>query len=250
MVRLYRSGLTLQQIGDAFQLTRERVRQLIKRYGITGKDGGVHTLACRNAEARRAAQHARRDARALMYYGCTYDELIRLNSGIAPRVVSSAAGKFRQQKNNALTRKVAWAITFPQWMAIWAESGHWNERARRRDGYVMGRKGDTGPYAMGNVYITTMAGNVSDYQASLKRRGVECADGYRRLPEKKDHYSTRQNGSRRTSTLGTGRGWTLIRRSKKNPYQVVVRNHYIGMFPTQSAAEAAYAAAVSELKAA
>jgi len=189
MVRLYRGGQTLQQVGDVFGLTRERVRQLIKHHGITGKDGGIHTSAKRTAEAKAAAQRARRDARALMYYGCTYGELIRLNSGIAPRVGSSAAGKFRQQKNNALARKVAWAITFPQWMAIWAESGHWNERARTRDGYVMARKGDTGPYAVGNVYITTLAGNTADYQASLKRRGVECADGFRRLPEKKDRYS-------------------------------------------------------------
>lgn len=184
MARLYRSGKTLQQIGDVFGVTRERVRQLIKKQGLTRNDGGASVQAKVNAKVRKESAVARRDARSLLYYGCTHRELIRLNSGVKPRVAASAAGKFRTQKNNALKRKIAWAITFPQWMAFWAESGHWSERSRNRDGYVMGRKGDTGPYAMGNVYITTLAQNVAHYQASLKRRGVKCSDGYYRLPER------------------------------------------------------------------
>lgn len=245
MSRLYRSGKTLQEIGDLFSLTRERVRQLIKKHGLNGKSGGKHRLAIDAEKKRQAVLQSRRDARSLLYYGCTKSDLLRLNEGIPAREPLSAAGKYRQQKNNAIARSVGWAITFPQWMALWLESGHWDDRGCTRDAYVMARKGDTGPYAIGNVYITTLGANVSDYQASLKVRGVECADGFRRLPEKRHRVSTRVEYAKKA---GTGRGWTFVKKCKKNPYQVVCRDRYIGCFPTRAAAEAAYKVAAESVK--
>lgn len=41
MTILYKEGKTLQEIGDLYGITRERVRQLLKRHGITGSDGGL-----------------------------------------------------------------------------------------------------------------------------------------------------------------------------------------------------------------
>jgi len=39
----YKSGQTLQTIGDVYSVTRERVRQILSRYGLTGKSGGQYT---------------------------------------------------------------------------------------------------------------------------------------------------------------------------------------------------------------
>lgn len=243
MARLYAAGQTLQQIGEQFGMTRERVRQLIKRQGMSRNAGGAYKRSQANQAEKAAAAKARRDARTILYYGCAYAELVELNEGELPCVASSNAGKYKQQKSNALTRGVPWAITFPQWLQVWHESGHWEDRGRRRDAYVMARRGDTGAYALGNVYITTLANNVSDYQAALKRRGVECSDGYIRLPEKASRISTKTG--RRASPLGKGRGWT---RTKHGRYQVVVGSKYIGTFATPEEATTAYREAVEELQ--
>jgi hypothetical protein len=161
---------------------------------------------------------------------------------MAVRDHASPAGRFRNQKNNSRHRGIVWAITFPQWMAAWLESGHWGDRGRHAEGYVMARKGDTGPYTIGNIYITTLAQNVVDYQATLKRRGVECVDGYRRLPEKSSRVSSKDH--KRHSPLGTGRGWTM----KGRRFQVVARNKYIGTFPTAGEAHAAYRKACAAMR--
>lgn len=40
MSRLYQSGKTLQEVGEVFCLTRERVRQILKRAGTQTRSAG------------------------------------------------------------------------------------------------------------------------------------------------------------------------------------------------------------------
>lgn len=194
MIEMFRTGRTLQEIGNEYGITRERVRQILARYGITRLDGGIHAQAIAN-EARREAQRGQsRDGRSLLYYGCTRGELLALNDGMLACVKGSKAERFRNQKNQAMHRGIRWMLTFPQWLGLWNESGKWEQRGLGRDLYCMARVGDTGPYSLGNVYITTCAANVADYQTTLKKRGVVCADGYRRLPERAARMA-QQSGS-------------------------------------------------------
>lgn len=73
--------------------------------------------------------------------------------------------RFKYQRIHARQRGVEWLLTFEQWFAIWTESGHWHERGRTRGCYVMGRHGDVGPYAVGNVSIITTEQNVREANA-------------------------------------------------------------------------------------
>lgn len=184
VVQLYTTGHTLQQIGTVYGITRERVRQILKKAGFAGSDGGVAKRKQKRLEAKAQARLLRDEAKAQAAFGCGFDELLKHNDGKRGWTKGSKSRAFIQQRRAAQHRGIEWLMAFPEWCRVWDESGHWNERGRTANGYVMARRQDFGPYAAWNVYITTLAQNVVDYQAELKRRGVECPDGYRRLPER------------------------------------------------------------------
>lgn len=171
MAALYRDGRTLQQIGNMYGLTRERVRQIInKHFRMTAKDGGAHKLATERA-ARRAAK---RNHQVLAKYGCDLSALkaIRKAYGRKPTYA------FVRQKTHARARGIGWELTFWQWWSIWQESGRWEQRGRGQ-GYMMCRHGDTGPYAISNVYIAPGFVNSADAQINLGNKDPALPPGVR-----------------------------------------------------------------------
>lgn len=69
-------------------------------------------------------------------------------------------GKYASHRNRAKRSDVPFEISFEDWLQIWKESGHFEERAAT--GYVMCRKGDEGPYSKENVYIAHSSINKQD----------------------------------------------------------------------------------------
>lgn len=61
--------------------------------------------------------------------------------------------RYSKQKAHAAARGIPFLLTFDEWWAIWEP--YWELRGRSRDAFVMGRIGDVGPYAVGNVKIIT-----------------------------------------------------------------------------------------------
>ena len=190
IAEIYQAGYTLHEVGVVFGITRERVRQIVRRQGVTPADGGI----CLRSENRKAAIAAKKlaalNARAMADFGCEWQALLALNDGKRPWTKGSRCWQFIQQRRNAVKRGIAWNLTLQQWVAIWEDSGKWALRGKGGDKFVMCRKQDFGPYAAWNVYITTNRQNVTDYQAELKRRGVKCADGYKRLPERAAQFAS------------------------------------------------------------
>jgi hypothetical protein len=80
---------------------------------------------------------------------------------------ASPKGKYAEQKRKARERGVLFVLRFSEWWAIWTLSGKWNKRGNRKGLYCMCRKGDTGPYAVGNVYIGTWSQNTADRNRSV-----------------------------------------------------------------------------------
>ena len=164
MAALYRAGMTLQQIGEKYGISRERVRQLMTKHeGMRQSGGGQHVKAV----ARKQQVTAAKDARYLEKYGCTFAQYSEARA-IGKRMRANGAGVYQtplrafiNQKNNAKNRGIAWELTFWQWWTIWQESGKWEQRGRAKDAYVMSRFGDSGAYAAGNIYIGTLAENSS-----------------------------------------------------------------------------------------
>lgn len=249
MCALYRSGMTLQQVADRYGVSRERVRQMIVAAGVTSRDGGTKMRAKKRAQRKRSVAAQKRDAKAFVVFGCDYATAKRLNGGRAPWTYGTVAARYGMQRHNAQTRAIPWLITFPEWIAVWQASGHLDDRGRGRDLYCMARCHDKGAYEIGNVYIATIAQNSHDYQSELKRRGVECADGWKRLPERKHQVSgtSRWEMKRRGRVAGRGRGWTFVKSATRRPYQVTCQRRYIGSFATQQQAELAYRFACEEV---
>src|ERR1044072_2526371 len=92
----------------------------------------------------------------------------RINAGVAEanrrRGYKNRAErkKYTQHKANAKQRGIAFLLTFDEWWAVWQESGKWALRGPNVGQYCMSRFGDSGPYAVGNVFINLSVKNVSD----------------------------------------------------------------------------------------
>lgn len=163
IAKRYAAGETLQSIANDFGITRERIRQIIRDHtGLKPKDGGIAVVARERAAAKAAAE----DARHIEEFGCTAAQMrhIRL---IGKRMRAAGSGyfqtplnAFRHQRHNAQRRGIGWELNFWQWWTIWQRSGKWEQRGRGQ-GYVMCRRGDSGPYAEWNVFIATAAENSS-----------------------------------------------------------------------------------------
>ena len=145
MVSLFKQGKTLQDIGDVYSMTRERVRQLIARHGVKKSDGGW-------SKAR------------FEKYGCSKEEFEEIE-----RKLPKCLTRWNEQKASAKSRGIKWNLTFKEWASVW--DGHWEKRGRGH-GMVMCRKKDQGAYEIGNVFVAPGSFNNSAYQIR-KWHGVD-----------------------------------------------------------------------------
>jgi len=214
MAAMYQSGMTLEEIGRQYGVTRERVRQIIKKHhGLNATLGGLHV----RAEEKRRRRAVEQDAEFLAHYGCTKEQWQEIRD-LGKR--EQAAGKgmyrtplyaFRQQRQSAKARGIGWELSLWQWWSIWRTSGHWEQRGRGQ-GYVMCRKGDSGPYAVGNVFIATARENIAT--SKIKKSSLPMGVSQRK-----------------------GSGAFVAHRS------IGGKALYLGTYPTPEAAHAAYLAA-------
>lgn len=158
MAELYKSGRTLAQIGKRFNLSRERIRQILtKHLGFSANSGGNHT----RAEQKRAKFEVKRNQKCLEKWGCNWVQYTELRAMLKP------TRAFASQRQNAAKRGIDWDLNLWQWWSIWQQSNRWAERGRGR-GFQMCRVGDQGPYSIDNVYIASGAVNIQDYWADVK----------------------------------------------------------------------------------
>lgn len=231
LAEMYKSGMTLAEIGARFGITRERVRQIVSALGVTASDGGQSVRSFKSTPdkvEKLRAKNEKTEARIRATWGMSLDDYRAHVSEYGPCTkASSPMHKFIVQRANANKRGIEWKFTFAEWWSVWHESGKWGDRGR--GAYVMARYGDGDtPYSKDTVYICTQSENSKDSYI-VSPAAVRFADN----PAK----------------AGAGRGWYYApTRSKKNPYYAQFNKKHLGGFPTEELARAAYEAAVEQHK--
>jgi predicted transcriptional regulator len=150
IVDTYLRGATMAAIGATLKISGERVRQILKEHQIVGAPR-TSTRA-----DKQAAIQARKEKRVADVWGLDWDTYRQLRDSFEPK--ASPFLRYTEQRRNARVRKIPWRMTFAEWWGIWQTSGKWTARGRG-NGYCMARRGDVGPYAVGNVEIITTKEN-------------------------------------------------------------------------------------------
>lgn len=176
LAMLYGEGKTLEQLGYFLGISRERVRQLFDREGISSESGGS---AARNIkrigmlQARKNALQKKREEKMERIFGCSYEELTSIcgmpvnYTNIQTR--GSPQNGYYQQKRNAATRGIEWNISLPDWWKIWQASDKWRQRGRGAYNYCMSRKNDQGAYCATNVQIVSNLWNATSGQTKYRK---------------------------------------------------------------------------------
>lgn len=135
----YAAGETLAAIGSSFDISAERVRKILKKFGLDKTNAG---LAIRNLNKPGKPPV---EPYCLRVYGCMAEELEKFT--LAERQA------FLQQKTNVRRTDVAWHLTLPEWSAIWFRSGKWAQRGRGPFKYGFCRIDSSGAFCVENVLI-------------------------------------------------------------------------------------------------
>lgn len=206
IVNHYRAGETLDQVGKRIGVTRERVRQIIKKYehyrgAVVGGRAVQSFIKIGDVHKRKIEKLERMERRSLLRWGLTLDQYRAISCEFGPPSLSkSPLKKFAQQRCSSRQRGIEWQFTFTDWWRIWQESGHWQERGRGQ-GYCMARYGDSGPYSPDNVYICTVGQNFSDsYLIDHPRRkrsvvGMRGVEVFRYKVKNGHHWAVRISGA-------------------------------------------------------
>lgn len=94
---------------------------------------------------------------------------------------------YKKQKSGAKARGIGFDMTFEQWWDFWRESYHLRGQADEQ--LCMGRIGDVGPYALGNVQIITNKQNELDYVRGQKCKEDTAARVKQRMDETLEYIS-------------------------------------------------------------
>lgn len=105
--------------------------------------------------------------------------------------------RYKGQQTNAKSRGIAFELTFEEWLTIWVKSGKLDFRGKRKNSYVMSRKGDVGPYSADNAVIITATENSHDGNWRHKKsNGAALRKHYQLNPMTEEHRVKIRNALR------------------------------------------------------
>lgn len=150
----YVSGKTLAEIGREYGISRGRVRQLIKKTGISAVDGGSHIRTAK----KRAERVAALNERCMIQNGCCHEQWLKI-----PRKIRS---QYQHKRYHTIAKygAHAWAMTLPEYFAEVKQAGV----ELTRGGIGMTRIDKNHPFTPGNVEFKQIGSWMKDYHLTCK----------------------------------------------------------------------------------
>lgn len=162
IVSLYRSPMTLQEIGDQMGLTRERVRQILVKNGVKKEEGGDSVkskyrqkekslLDAERAIKQKAIRDKRHEKWVKEHLSATVEELESVGLPHTRENIvchNYVAVKFAREYHDHHP-----FLSYMDWIKVWRDSGHFNMEEGSEHGWCLSRK-DTGkPWSIENAKI-------------------------------------------------------------------------------------------------
>jgi hypothetical protein len=153
MTARFREGQTLEEIGSAYDLSRARVHQILKKSGIDMKSGGAAIRAKKRATE---IKEERRDAdfEKAKKFGLTLEEFLEFKrengNGIYMNDPESIFYGYMMFKRNQQRHypTVEFNLSFKEWLDLWNKSG----LERNRSNWMI-RKDRDKPFEKRNMKI-------------------------------------------------------------------------------------------------
>lgn len=238
IVAAWKEGRTLEEIGNLFGISRERIRQVLVMANLLGLEtkgratgGRVRSKIVREQEIR-AKVREREEARLRRHFGCSPEEFYKLNEGKSPWGKSRGrAYVYFHQRRSMLHWGNEWKLNFPEWCKVWDESGEWHRRGRGIGAVCLARIDSNKPFELGNVAIMRCedvssgagkagwARNAHPFKpgdTQMIRTLIHKQDEILRLREE-DGLSLREAAEKMGVTTNTASGYcSAARRRKRN----------------------------------
>ncbi|MEK6580156.1 MAG: sigma factor-like helix-turn-helix DNA-binding protein, partial [Bdellovibrionota bacterium] len=139
---------TLEEIGVYFGLTRERIRQRLKRQGITRKHGGFSARAKSFGVLRAQALQKHREKRCQKKWGVTLEEYSRIHAALVPQHASKIKRIYTALFEKTQRFHVPWIINLAEFTNF--IQPHIQSYGRRGQ-LVVFLKDKTLPYTIDNI---------------------------------------------------------------------------------------------------
>lgn len=181
MVSMYRQGMTLQEIGDRYGLTRERVRQIVSREGITSKEGGKtvqvkekkmiqSVIDGEERKKRQAVKNVKHAQWVVEHLGDTIETIEAAGlphtreSLVCKSYVAIRMAHFYQNQKTYLR--------YLDWVKIWEDSGHFSRISGPNRGWCLVRQDNHQPWSPENAKIIRFGTWLKGRPSNKKKQNI------------------------------------------------------------------------------
>lgn len=170
--REFRAGKTTTELKEEFGCTTQGIQRLLRKNGLTRKDGGKHAqMAARKVTT---SDHPKAMCDK---YGCTKEQWDRLRA-MDEDYKKTPLAQFHTFKNNFqnINPGVEFNMTMWEWWCIWEKSGMWGKHKRNPDGmHVMVQIDKAKPLTSDNAQIVQFGDHLRATRKTKKDKELEIA---------------------------------------------------------------------------
>lgn len=147
----FRQGFNMSDIGVREGISRERVRQILKEYGVKPHEGGIRLTAKNKKLRAEKTRLANKRKRIKNKFGVTLDQYLTIKDEIGEKGLS----RFRMQQSHvnagSVGENIKWKLNLAQFVQAFKDAG----LTANTTGYVLCRKDFNRNFTVKNIVVLT-----------------------------------------------------------------------------------------------